>query len=179
MNNFALEIWYDEGWACTFYTVKWLADDEDALSETDKFFERYAINENPVKDEAMQLFRLITASIGDKYGATDDFFDRVEDEAQALPPKPKENTVEEIRQLGGNFPLRLFCYRISAQIVVLFNGGLKTAASAQESETLRMKFYEAKIFARKIAAAIRDNSLLIAKDGRHLENFDHTTEILF
>lgn len=179
MNNFALEIWYDEGSTCTFYTVKWLTDDEEMLSEADKFFNKYAVKENLFQDEAMQLFRLITVSIGDKYGATDDFFDRIEDEAQALPPKPRKNKIEEIRQLGINFPLRLFCYRINEQLVVLFNGGIKTAASAQESEGLRMKFYEAKAFARKISHALQANLVLISENGRYLEGFDNTTEIIF
>lgn len=38
MNSFALEIWYDEGSVCTFYSVRWIYEDEDGPSETDRFF---------------------------------------------------------------------------------------------------------------------------------------------
>lgn len=177
MNTFALEIWYDEVSICTFYTVRWTTDDDDAPSETDKFFDQYAIPEHPLEDEALQLFRLITESIGNKYGATDDFFDRYENKAQALPPKPKK-WVEEIKELGINFPLRLFCYRITEQIVILFNGGIKDANSPQESKNLSMQFYEAQSFAKKIEEALQSKMIEISDDERCLQSFDGTTEII-
>lgn len=93
-------------------------------SETDRFFDTYAVPGHPLEEKAFQLFRLITESIGNRYGATDDFFDRIVNKAQELPPKPK-GWVEEIKDLGINFPLRLFCYRITKQIVVLFNAELR------------------------------------------------------
>lgn len=125
MNTFTLEIWYDEGNKCTFYTIKWdTEDEEDILSETDSFFEKYTIESHPFKSQAYELFTLITKSIGDKYGAIDDFFDRVENKAQALPPKPKQR-LEEIYRLGINFPLRLFCYRVSKEIVILLTVALR------------------------------------------------------
>lgn len=173
MNTFALQIWYDEGDICTFYTVALINEDDDAVSETDKFFDRYAIPEHPLEDHAMQLFQLIIGSIGNKYGAIDDFFDRLENNAQALPPKPKK----WIEEIGINFPLRLFCYRITEQVVILFNGGVKDAYSAQESN-LRSKFYEAQIFAQKIRDAVQSGMIKISDDGRYIQNFDGTTEII-
>jgi alpha-mannosidase len=177
VNIFAIEIWYDEGSICTFYTVRWLTDDDDAPSETDRFFDTYAVPEHSLEDRALQLFRLITESIGNRYGATDDFFDRAENKAQALPPKPKK-WVEEIKDLGINFPLRLFCYRITEQIVILFNGGIKDAYSAQESKNLSMKFYEAQTFVNKIEEALQSGMIEISIDERYLKNFDGTTEII-
>jgi hypothetical protein len=177
VNTFALEIWYDEGSICTFYTVRWVTDDNDALSETDKFFDQYAVIEHPLVDEAMQLLRLITESIGNRYGATNDFFDRAENNAQALPPRPKQ-WVSEIEELGFNFPLRLFCYRISAHIVILFNGGIKDGPSAQQSSNLGMKFYEAQQFAKTIEAAIRSGLIIILDEERSLQHFDGTSEII-
>jgi hypothetical protein len=35
MNIFELEIWYDEGGICTFYTVRYLDNDLEINSETD------------------------------------------------------------------------------------------------------------------------------------------------
>lgn len=176
MNTFALEIWYDEGILCTFYTVRLITEEDDGPSETDKFFDHYAIPEHPLEDQAMQLFQLIIKSIGNKYGAIDDFFDRLENNAQALPPKPKK-WVEEIKEIGGNFPLRLFCYKITEQIVILFNGGIKDAYSAQKSK-LSPKFYEAQIFAKRIGEAVQSGMIKISDDGRYIQNFDETTEII-
>lgn len=90
MNIFTLEIWYDEGRICTFYTVRWVLNDDNAASETDRFFDTYAVSEHPLEEKALQLFRLITESIGNRYGATNDFFDRIVNKAQELPPKPKQ-----------------------------------------------------------------------------------------
>jgi hypothetical protein len=177
VNIFELEIWYDEGSVCTFYTVKWITESEDLSSETDKFFDQYAIPEHPLENEAMQLFRLVTESIGNRYGATDDFFDRRVNRAQELPPKPKR-WVEEIKELGINFPLRLFCYRVTEQIVILFNGGIKDGETTQESKNLSMKFYEAQAFVKKIEEALQSKMIEISDDKRYLLNFNGTKDII-
>lgn len=157
--------------------MKSVIDDDNTSSETDKFFDTYAESGQTYVDEAMQLFELITVSIGDKYGATDDFFDRQGNRAQELPPKPKQ-TVEEIKLLGINFPLRLFCYRVSPQIVVLFNGGVKESQATQGSPTLSMKLYEADTFVKKIEGALRDGTIQISNDRRHLLNYDDSQNII-
>lgn len=176
MNTFAIELWYDEGNMCTFYTVRYVNEVDENLSETDKFFDKYANQDHIYYEQSLQLVRLITESIGNRYGATNDFFDRVENNAQALPPKPKK-WVEEIKDLGINFPLRIFCYRVNEQIVVLFNGGIKDAVTAQESE-LSMRFQEASLFAKKIEKAFTDGIIEISNDGRYINDFNNTEEII-
>lgn len=176
MNTFAVKLWYDEGKKCTFYSVSYDLDDEEHSCEADKFFDCYSIERKAFATHAQAIARLVTTAIGEKYGAIDDFFDRVEDEAQALPPKPKRN-IEEVAALGSHFPLRLYCLRISEQIVVLFNGGMKTAGTAQESE-LSMKFFEAKGFALRILQARSDDEIKISDDGRYLLNFEGGSEII-
>jgi len=178
VNRFSLEIWDDEGRICTFYTVRWVTVNDDTSSETDRFFDTYAMPTHPLEERAMQLFRLITESIGNRYGATDDFFDRIVNKAQELPPKPKQ-WVEEIKDLGINFPLRLFCYRVTENIVILFNGGIKESQATQKSKDLSMKFYEAQTFVKKIEEALRTKMIEISDDERHLQNFDGTTDIIF
>jgi hypothetical protein len=177
VNTFAIEIWYDEASICTFYTVRWVSNDDNVPSETDKFFDTYAVPEHPFEEKALQLFRLITESIGNRYGATDDFFDRIENKAQALPPKPKR-WLEEIKDLGVNFPLRLFCYRVTEKIVVLFNGGVKDADSAQESKDISMKFYEAQAFVKKIEESLQTGMIEISNDDKNLLSFDGTPDII-
>lgn len=77
-----------------------------------------------------------------------------------------------------HFPLRLYCYRISESIVVLFNGGIKDEHSAQASNDIRLKFYEAQKFAEPIAEALQDGTIVIAKDGRTLWDFQGNIEFI-
>ncbi len=173
MNTFTLEIFDDEGTECTFYTVRL---DTEQLTETDKFFLRYEKPSSLFHEEAQKLLVLILELIGDVYGALDDFFDRFENKAQALPPKPGKVKLE-IMHLGANFPLRLYCYRISDSIVVLFNGGIKDADTAQESGDLSMKFRDAQQYAQKISKAIYDKMIVIEHE-RVLKTFDNNSEIV-
>lgn len=175
MNIFALEIWYDEGNICTFYTVNTTIDNDTSYSETDKFFSKYADEQHKYYEQSLLLFRLITQSIANKYGATNIFFDRTENKAQALPPKPKLN-VEEIASFGLGFPLRLYCYRISEQIVILFNGGIKDEASAQDSKDISMKFYDAQIYTKRIQRALQDKTIRISDNGRYLEDDNNNSQ---
>ena len=178
MNNFVLEIWYDEGNRCTFYTVRKNIDDDKSSSETDYFFNLYTERANPFYENGLKLFRLITESIGNKYGAIDDFFNRKENRTQALPPKPKVKIkIEELKGFGFNFPLRLFCYRVSEQIVILFNGGIKDAQTTQES-SLSLSFFEAQRYAKIIEDALNTRLLEISKDKRHLECLGQNTDII-
>jgi hypothetical protein len=174
VNTFVVEKWYDEGGYCSFYTVRWL---ENRFSETDRFFSKHEKTGNPYNREAYELFHLITHSIGDIYGAIDDFFDRTKNKAQALPPKPKRR-IPEIFQLGINFPLRLYCFRISESIVVLFNGGIKDQSTDQESNDLSLKFYEAQQFADRISDAIKDGTMIVEKDKRTLVDFQRNPQII-
>jgi len=174
MNTFVLELWFDEAKRCNFYTVRW---EDAAISETDRFFEKYENEDNPYNSHAYELLRLITHSIGNVYGAINDFFDRTEANAQALPPKPKYR-IQEIREIGINFPLRLYCLRISDSIVVLFNGGIKDKPTNQESDDIRMKFYDAQLFAQRIIQALHDETIFIESDNRTLKDFQGNTEII-
>tara|TARA_R110002050_G_scaffold293373_3_gene449851 strand:- start:118 stop:648 length:531 start_codon:yes stop_codon:yes gene_type:complete len=174
VNNFALEIWDDEGAACTLYSVRW---EELEESETDRFFNRFTEDpENEYYQAALELFELISVPIKNKYGATNDFINRHEKRAQALPPRPN-NKIEEIAILGVNFPLRVFCYRINTEILVLFNGGIKSALTAQDSPDLKPKFNEAQEFAKRIEAALRAGLIEIDNQKRSLTDGANTTDI--
>ena len=171
---FAVEKWFDEGELCCFYTVRF---DGNSETETDLFFLKYENENKPYNREANELLHLITHSIGNIYGATNDFFDRSKNKAQALPPKPKR-WIPDIYEIGIHFPLRLYCLRISESIVVLFNGGVKDQSTDQESEGLRLKFYEAQRFATKITAALLDGTILIDTENRQLTDFQGNNQII-
>jgi hypothetical protein len=171
VNTFALEIFDDQGRFCTFYTVQWEGAE---LSETDKFFEKYE-NDSTFQLPLQELARFISKKIGDEMGALEDFF-RFENAAQALPPSGTYK-VEDVYINYGNFPLRLYCLRISETLVVLFNGGEKTAATAQGGKT-SMAFQEANIFARRILDALRNKDIYITTDQRAFRYYDGSDEII-
>jgi len=165
VNIFALEIWDNEGRKCTFYTVRW----EDAKeSETDKFFNKYdAIPE--LKLETQQLLSFILDSIGDDHGAIDALFNRPENEVTGLPNTGKV-TIRQILFAYPNFPLRLYALRINNRndIVVLFNGGIKSAWTNQESKDIHLKWIEACRFAKRIEDALKNGEIIIDETNRRI-----------
>ncbi len=162
MANFAIEIFDDEGSKCVFYTVKW---EGEAVSEAEKFFTKY-YNIPQFRSFTEELAKFINLSIAEKYGALDGFF-RWEKTAQALPPNPNHSMdVEEIEILA-NFPLRLYCIRLSKSCVVLFNGAEKTSDAAQDGKT-SMAFHDANIFASKILSALQHRHLKLSSDERYI-----------
>jgi hypothetical protein len=171
VNTFELEIFDDEGQVCSFYTVRW----QDAeLSETDKFFIKYE-NDANLQRPLQELASFISNKIGDEMGAKDYFF-RFENDAQALPPRGTYQ-LENISINFGNFPLRLYCLRISESLVVLFNGGEKTAATAQSGQT-SMAFHEANIFAKRIMEALYNNNIYITANQREFRDNNGSKEII-
>lgn len=160
MNNFALEIWDDEGAKCTFYTVRW---DGASENETDKFFNKYYAIPT-FKLAIQQLLSFVLDSIGSDHGAVDALFNRFENEVIGLPNKGRV-TIGEIVFLYPNFPLRLYALRINNRpdIVVLFNGGEKLAQTNQASKGLYLKWLEACQFAKRIEEAIRNGDIVVSK----------------
>ncbi|HVU95330.1 MAG TPA: hypothetical protein VHE34_08905 [Puia sp.] len=175
MNTFVLEIWDNEAGKCTFYTVRWADAGEN---ETDKFFNKYnAIPE--WKGATQQLLSFVLDSIGEDHGAIDSLFNRFENEVVGLPNKG-EVTVGEIVFLFPNFPLRLYALRINnrTDLVILFNGGVKSSQTNQGSRDLNLKWREACQFARRIEEAIRNGELVVDKRKRRLYTDFGDEEIL-
>lgn len=163
MANFALEIFDDESPKCMFYTV--LVEGEE-LSETDLFFKRFFEDEH-FKSEAMELATFLSVTIGTKRGALNDFF-REEQKAHALPP-PLRVEIEEV-DFGRDFPLRLYCLRLSRSCLVLFNGGEKTSQSAQDGNT-SISFRQANEFAKKILEALNQKQIKLCSKERQILDY--------
>lgn len=151
----------------TFYTVRW---DESEYSETEKFIGRF-LEDATHKESLFEIIALLKL-MGEEEGALAIFFSRHENKAAALPPRKVklsggENRLQsiEIRYEGNS--LRLFCLRITQNIVILFNGGIKSSWAAQDSEDLSMKFVEANSFVKRIEKAERDQLFKI-DEVRHL-----------
>lgn len=113
--------------------------------------------------------------MGDENGALADLF-RLENRAQALPPSGTYRA-EDIKINYGNFPLRLYCLRISETLVVLFNGGEKTDSTAQGGKT-SMSFHEANIFAKRILDALMNKDIYVMSDQIKFGTYDGSDEII-
>jgi len=117
-------------------------------NETDKFFDKYD-NIPALKTATQQLLSFVLDSIG------------------------------EIVFLYPNFPLRLYALRINyrGDIVVLFNGGLKSAQTNQASKELNLKWIEACRFAKRIEEALRDGEIMVDTSKRRLLSADGDEDI--
>lgn len=172
VNIFALEIWDDEGAKCTFYTVKY--DGIDA-NETDLFFDKYD-SIAAYKQANQELLSFIIYAIGNDHGAVDELFNRDENEVKGLPVQGKR-TVENITYHFPEFPLRLYVLKITNNIVILFNGGIKDGPTNQKS-SLHLEWRAACEFAKRIDEAIRDGSIIVDEENRKLTNYDGSDEII-
>lgn len=172
MNTFALEIWDDEGAKCTFYTVK---QDGVERNETDLFFEKYdAIA--AYKEANQELLAFVIYAIGENHGAVDALFNRYENEVKGLPVQGKR-TVQNITYHFPKFPLRLYALKITNNVVVLFNGGIKDGPTNQKS-SLHLEWRAACEFAKRIDKAIRDGTIIVDEKNRKLTNYDGSDEII-
>lgn len=172
MNTFALTIWDNETEYVTYYSVNWEGTEK---SEAEKFFEKYYSHPD-YWTSIQELLSLLINSIGNEHGAKDVFFSRHANKASELPPKGTI-IVDSIKFDYYGFPLRLFCLRISDNIVILFNGGIKSSQATQDSPDLRTKFFEAQIFAKRIEEAMRDGIIFIDNTTRTIKTFNGSSEI--
>ena len=172
MNIFVLETWEDSFSLVTYYTVRW---DGEPVCETDKFIRQYTNDESRI-EHFREIF-LLLQEMGDRKGARKSYFRRHADEASELPTKDRtEINGEEILFYDNEF--RLFCTRINDNIVVLFNGGVKSSQATQDSPDLAPKFRDAKYFARKIWADIRSGMIIIDEARHRLSSSDYSEEIV-
>ena len=175
MNTFAVELWDNEGHKCSFYTVR---QDDAAENETDKFFNKYdGIPE--FKNTTRQLLSFILDSIGDDHGAVDQLFNRFENEVVGLPDRGKV-TLGGIAFLYPEFPLRLYALRVRnrSDIVILFNGGVKSSWTNQGSKDILMKWRDACKFAERIEEALRNGEIVVDESARKILTDTGDEEIL-
>ena len=140
-----------------FFTVRF--EDED-MSETDKFFNSFVDN-HLYKTELNKLIAFIEY-LGENLGADQDFF-RHERLAQALPPERR--SMHRYRLLEfietDHYDFRLYCLRLSNSVVILFNGGLKTANNPENCPNVAPHFRNAQIFCKRIEEKLKDRDFLI------------------
>lgn len=98
----------------SLYTIH---EQNAALCETDQFFLRF--KDDPDRTRDVQIIKEWLEQIGER-GALERYF-KPEGNAMAIPiPPPKSD-------------LRLYCYRVSDEILILGNGGIKTSKKVHDS----------------------------------------------
>lgn len=142
-----------------FYTF--VIEDHDN-SEIDKFFNKVEAM-TQLESEVNSLVSWII-EIGENRGAIYDLF-RFEEEASALPPKTKFAT--QALPVGN---LRLYCVWLSETVVVLANGGLKTAQTIQNCPDLWPHFTFAKKMGKQLTKLLGTSELVI--EGKEIENIN-------
>lgn len=147
-----------------YYTFAFETDSpEDEISETDKFFSFFENDEDHEED----LDNLVDwiSEIGNNRSARPNYF-RNEQGAEALPPPARECRFYE-KEVGA---LRLYCIRINQNIVILANGGIKTAQKVQDCPDLFPKFRFANTMNDQINNLILNRDLVI--NGKILEGIE-------
>ncbi len=119
----------------TYYTVRVEHDDLPLFT---KFIKRHA---SPEFKEDMDLIRSWMRNLGEKIGASTDYF-RQENHAHAIPPS--------IGLTKKGCGLRLYCLRVNHRVVILFDGGEKTSQRAQDCPIVAPHFE----LANRLALAI-------------------------
>ncbi len=148
-----------------YYTVRLTIEDEmNEFSETDNFFQKYNTPNHPYYEEFGTIFKLLKV-MGQK-GAKDIFF-RFENNAHALPSKPNKNQAVKVML---HSKLRLYCVKLSENIVILCNGGVKTENAAQKCSNVSRHFRLANKIAKKIQEELKDGFIRI--NGKEFESND-------
>ena len=138
----------------TYYTIRL---EEAAYSETEKFILRFEADAQYQYDLENILALLVV--LGDEKGAKSRFF-RDESAAQALPPEIREALRENWVQFI-DAGLRLFCLRMTDEVVILLNGGIKSSQKTNDSPDLVAKFRLAQQLSKAIDAQLRNRTLRI------------------
>ena len=66
--------------------------------------------------------------------------------------------------------LRLYCLRISDEVVILANGGIKTSQTVQDSPNLLPYFRFVNVMSKQIDELIKDSTLKL--DGKNILNIN-------
>lgn len=137
-------------------------------SETDAFFSRFENDASLTND--VNLLVTWIQEIGQNRGAKSRYF-RFENEAAALPPPARI-----MAEIGSSYcQLRLYCIRLSDEIVILANGGRKASQTVQNSPELMTHFRFANKMAHQLIELIQSGELVT--DGKQIVDLE-TIELL-
>lgn len=137
-------------------------------SETDAFFTQFENEQNLAND--LNLLAAWIEEIGQNRGAKSRYF-RFENAAAALPPPARI-----MAELGNSYCIfRLYCIRLTDEIVILANGGCKTSQTVQNSPELVTHFRFANKMAQQLIELIQSGELVL--EGKQIIDVE-TIELL-
>ncbi|MGJ8715260.1 MAG: hypothetical protein ACSHXG_09175 [Maribacter stanieri] len=126
----------------SYYSVV-LDQDEETIDTALSLFEQFVNEQTISNSEKLNHILSWLREIGNKYGAQDNYFrnEQNQGEAVGLPPY-KMGRQPVYTEDGETAPnnLRLYCHRLNASVVILFNGGIKTQAKAQDCSNVKTYF---------------------------------------
>jgi hypothetical protein len=131
-------------------------------TEVGKFFTQFE-NDANLRYDILNMIAWLE-EIGNQRGAKPGYF-RFEDSAEALPPPQRFLLEMPVKDL------RLYCVRLSEEIVILANGGIKTAQKVQDCPDLLPKFRFVRQAAIRITEMIRDKEFRFA--GKTIFDLDN------
>ena len=144
----------------TYYTAR--VEGRDA-SEFRDFQQRMSANTND-QIELNEIRRYIQ-KIGNEWGAEPVHF-KDERAAERLPP-PYYHFIDS--DDPNDYGLRLYCIRLTKEIVILLNGGRKTDRNPERCKNCSQHFKFANRLAEKINEAITEKFIYLNSDTREIE----------
>ena len=142
-----------------YYTVRF----ENRAANEFRDFQTRMSNAKKDQIELGEINRYIE-KIGKVYGASKAHF-KDEDAAERLPP-PYHQFIETDE--ANDFGLRLYCIRLSPSVVILLNGGRKTALKVRDCKNCYPHFDKARRISKKINEAILDGTIEIDEGGKEI-----------
>ena len=151
--------------------------DDASVSLFEEFIKHHEVANKSKLNHVLEWMKII----GDKYGARSYLF-RPEAEfadASALPPKGIEREpffIELGKKKANN--IRLYCLRANDNVVILFNGDIKTTQYPQDCPNVKLHFKQANQLTKAIDTAFREKEIRWNEDGT-LINFDNDFKLFF
>lgn len=155
MNPVATIVEFKRYKGVTFYSLQFEGE-KDCVTE--KFFARVLKSETHV--ESSNRLATWIREIGENRKADIGLF-RDERNAMALPP-----TGRKMRKKDYVKDVRLYCYWVSEEIVILFSGGIKTANAAEKCPNVSMHLHNANKWAKQL------KDLGIEHNGKDITNIE-------
>lgn len=160
MNNFVTIRTFKTFERVTYYTLQVEGREQ---SETDSFFTRYE-QEEPLA-RGLDLLVAWIQEIGERRGARSRYF-RFENAASALPPPARI-----MAELGNDYcQFRLYCTRLSDEVVILANGGRKVSQTVQNSPEIMTHFRFANKIAQQLIELSQSGDLIL--NGKQIMDID-------
>lgn len=138
-----------------------------SINEDDSLFRQFVVQHTIDNKEKLNHIMAWIKVIGSKTGAHEQYFRNEAETAdtRGLPPvginrdPVYAETDDEGNQQNTNNNLRLYCMRLNEHVVFLFNGGLKTAETAQQCANVRPHFRLANQLTKLIDKGILDKDI--------------------